>query len=211
MAEPDWYIRNELKLRHLHLLVVLDDMRSMGKVAAHTHVTQPAVSKALGEMEKGLGMKLFERTSRGILPTVFGECMVRHARTVLNELNQAADELRGLKTGALGRIHVGVLSNVIPALLPQSIALLKKRSPGTNVHLAEGIMDRLLPQLLAQKGQTLARADLRYTNGFALTWREPGANAGAAPAAAPASAPAAGRLALARFPFPDFLSPAFSA
>lgn len=148
MAEPDWYIRNELKLRHLHLLVVLDDMRSMGKVAAHTHVTQPAVSKALGEMEKGLGMKLFERTSRGILPTVFGECMVRHARTVLNELNQAADELRGLQTGALGRIHVGVLSNVIPALLPQSIALLKKRSPGTNVHLAEGSMDRLLPQLL---------------------------------------------------------------
>src|SRR5690606_3916788 len=70
MAELDWYIRNELRLRHLHLLVVLDDLRSMGKVAAHIHVTQPAVSKALGEMEKGLGAKLFERTSRGILPTV---------------------------------------------------------------------------------------------------------------------------------------------
>lgn len=148
MAEPGWYIRNELKLRHLHLLVALDDLRSMGKVAAHTHVTQPAVSKALGEMEKGLGMKLFERASRGIVPTVYGECLVRHARAVLNELHQAGDELRGLESGALGRITVGVLSNVIPALLPQSIALLNKRSPGINVHLAEGSMDRLLPRLL---------------------------------------------------------------
>ncbi|GAA4322875.1 LysR family transcriptional regulator [Pigmentiphaga soli] len=148
MAQLDWYIRNELKPKHLRLLVALDDLRNVGKVAVHLNVTQPAVSKALAEIEKGLDARLFERTPRGIVPTVYGESLVRHARAMLNQLNLASDELRGLLSGAAGRICVGVLANVIPALLPQSLALLKARAPGINVLLREGTMERLLPPLL---------------------------------------------------------------
>jgi DNA-binding transcriptional LysR family regulator len=148
MAQLDRYMRTRLKPRHLQLLVALDDLRHVGKVAAYANVSQPAVSKTLGELEKGLGVKLFELTARGLVPTAYGECLVRHARGVLNGLTEAREELRGLVSGASTRISVGVHPGAVPALLPRGLALLKKRSPKTNVLLREGTMATLLPQLL---------------------------------------------------------------
>ncbi len=144
----------DLKPRHLQLLVALDEFRNVGKVAAHVNVTQPAVSKALAEMEAGLGVRLFERTARGIQPTIYGECLIRRARTVLNEFTLARDELRGLMSGATGKVAVGSLAATALALLPRSLALLKQRSPGTSVLVREGPMESLLPDLL------LGRLDL---------------------------------------------------
>jgi len=64
MAKLDWYIRATSNPA-LQLLVALDDLRHLGRVATSLHVSQPAVSLALAELEKGLGLKLFERTPRG--------------------------------------------------------------------------------------------------------------------------------------------------
>jgi hypothetical protein len=54
MAQLDWYIRANLKLRHLQLLVVLDDLRHLGRAAAALNVTPPAASLTLAELERGL-------------------------------------------------------------------------------------------------------------------------------------------------------------
>ena len=147
MAQLDWYIRANLKPRHLQLLVALDDQRHLGRVATALHVSQPAVSLALGELEKGLGLKLFERTPRGVVPNSYGECLIRHARVVLGTLAEARDELHALQTGASGRIAIGALPAVTPGLVPQAILLLKKRSPHTRVVVQEGPMETLLPEL----------------------------------------------------------------
>jgi DNA-binding transcriptional LysR family regulator len=147
MAQLDWFIRANLKPRHLQLLVAMDDFRSLGRVADNVNVTQPAISKTLGELEKGLGFKLFERTSRGIQPTIYGECLIRHARTVLSNLNVARDELRELVSGSKGSTSIGALPAAMPALLPTSLALLKQRSPFTSVLVRESTMDFLLPEL----------------------------------------------------------------
>ena len=147
MAQLDWYLRGDLKPRQLHLLVALDDFRNIGKAAGHANVTQPAISKALAELERGLGVRLFERSTRGVNPTVYGECLIRHARSMLDELSQTRDELRGLVTGTSGKVCVGALSSTVNTLLPQSLVLLKKRSPGTNVLVRENIQEVLLPDL----------------------------------------------------------------
>ena len=151
MAKLDWYIRANLKPRHLQMLVSLDDFRNVGKVAASLNVTQPAVSKALGELERGLGLSLFERSARGVNPTAYGECLIRHARSVLGQLAQARDELRDLTQGASGKASVGALPAAAPALLPRGVALLKQRAPGTTIFIREGTMDTLLPELRAGK------------------------------------------------------------
>jgi len=151
MAQLDWYMRANLKPRHLQMLVSLDDFRNVGKVAASLNVTQPAVSRALGELERGLGLPLFERTSRGVHPTAYGECMIRHARAVLGGLAVAREELRGLMLGTSGKVSVGALPAAAPALLPRAVALLKQRSPNTTVFIREGTMDVLLPELRAGK------------------------------------------------------------
>lgn len=151
MAQLDWYLRANLRPRHLHLLVALDDFRNVGKVAASLNVTQPAVSKTLAELEKGLGIKLFERSARGVHPTAYGECLIRHARTVLTDLTQARDELHGLMSGTSGSVRIGALSTAVHSFLPQSVTLLKARSPNTTVLVSEGSIEGLLPDLWSGK------------------------------------------------------------
>jgi DNA-binding transcriptional LysR family regulator len=151
MAQLDWYLRANLKPRHLHLVVALDDYRNVGKVAASMNITQPAVSKALSELERGLEIKLFERTARGMHPTIYGECLIRHARAVLADLTQARDELRGLMSGASGNVRIGALFTAVHSFLPPAVAMFKERSRDTSVLIREGTMDALLPDLWSGK------------------------------------------------------------
>ena len=147
MAQLDWYIRANLKPKHLQLLVALDDLRNLGRVANSLNVSHPAVSLALTDLEKGLGLKLFERTPRGVVPNSYGECLIRHARVMLATLAEARDELHALQSGASGKIAVGALPAVTPGLMPQSLLLLKRDAPHMRVVVQEGPMDTLLPEL----------------------------------------------------------------
>ncbi len=143
----DWYLQINLKARHLRLLVALDDFGNLKQVADISHVTVPAVSKALAELEKGLGLELFTRTTQGLRPTAYGACLIRHARSMMVSIHHARDELRALTSGAEGKIHVGVFPVWTSVLLPTALALLRQRSPGTNVLVAEGSTTTLLPDL----------------------------------------------------------------
>ncbi len=147
MAQLDWYIRANLKPRHLQLLVALDDLRHLGQVAASLNVTQPAVSLALGELERGLGFKLFDRTARGMHPNAYGACLIEHAREMLRSLARARDDLRALRSGSSGKTTLGALPAMTPALVPKALALLKQRMPLTTVAIHEGAMEILLPEL----------------------------------------------------------------
>ena len=147
MSQLAWFLRAHLKPRQLHLVVALDDLRHLGRVASRLHVSQPAVSLALAELEKGLGFKLFERTSKGVVPNSYGECLIHHARAVLTRLEQAHDELQALQSGTAGKVTVGALPAMTPALLPRALAALKQAAPQTRVVVHEGSMDALLPEL----------------------------------------------------------------
>jgi DNA-binding transcriptional LysR family regulator len=133
--------------RTLQLLVALDDYRNVGKVAASSNVTQPAVSKALSELERAVGLKLFERGPRGLRPTRYGECLVRHARAVLSRLTQAQEELDELSGGEVRHVRIGAGGHAAVELLPRAMALLKERSPATTVHVRVDAMRLLLPEL----------------------------------------------------------------
>jgi len=147
MTQIDWYLQINLKARHLRLITALYDHGNLKQVAESSHVTVPAVSKALAELEKGLGLELFTRTAQGLRPTAYGECLVRHARTLLTELHQARDELKALSSGAEGKVHIGAFPAATSTLLPQAIAILKRHSPRTNVQVTGGTAQTLLPEL----------------------------------------------------------------
>ncbi len=149
MAQLDWYIRANLKPRHLQLLVALDSFRHIGRAAASLNLSQPAVSLSLGELEKGLGLPLFERHPRGVTPNAYGDCLVRHARRMLAGLEQAREELQALQAGTEGKVRVGALPAVTPALLPRALAAFKREHSASQVMVSEGSMDNLLPQLRA--------------------------------------------------------------
>ena len=147
MAKLDWYIRAGLKLRHLQMLVALDDLRNQGKVAAFMNVTQPALSKAMAELQTGLGHQVFERTGRGLRPTAYGEGLIKHARRVLQDLSDAGEELHALATGTSRKLRVGALPASASWLVPKALALFKEASPRSSIAVRESTMDVLLNEL----------------------------------------------------------------
>ncbi|NML42252.1 LysR family transcriptional regulator [Ramlibacter sp. G-1-2-2] len=147
MSQIDSYLQVTLKARQLRLLVALDDFGHLKEVAEITHVTVPAVSKALAELERGLGLELFVRTTQGLRPTPHGECLIRHARQMLVSLHQARAELKALSSPSEDKINVGVFPASVTALLPKALALLKQREPRVNVLVTEGMMATLMPEL----------------------------------------------------------------
>lgn len=147
MADIDRALRSNLKLRHLQLLLALDQFRHLGRAAEFLSLTQPAVSKSLAEVERMLGLDLFLRSTRGTEPTAEGATMVRFARQVLADYERARDEIAATARGAAGRIHVGAMVVATPTLLTEAVARLKAATPQTAVAIEEGDLTRLLPRL----------------------------------------------------------------
>jgi DNA-binding transcriptional LysR family regulator len=147
MQELDWYLQINLKARHLRLLVAIDTYRNLTQVADVTHVTVPAVSKSLKELERGIGLPLFTRGLHGLTPTPYGECLIRHAKSMINVLQKARDELKALSSGTKGKVRIGMLAASASVILPHALGLLKQRSAGTNATVNEGNAETLLPEL----------------------------------------------------------------
>ena len=147
MADIDRVLRSNLKLRHLQLLVALDEFRHLGRAAEFLSVSQPAVSKMLAEIERMFDLDLFVRSTRGTEPTAYGHAVVRFARSVLADYARTRDEIGAVAGGAAGRTSVGAMVVAMPTLLVRAVALLKKRSARTTVMVEEGDLTRLLPRL----------------------------------------------------------------
>ncbi len=147
MSKIDRVLRSNLKLRHLQLLVALDQFRHLGRASEFLSVTQPAVSKTLAEIERMFGQPLFERSTRGTEPTAAGASVVRFARSVLAGYERTRDEIAAQASGASGRTSVGAMVAATPVLLAQAVERLKARSRDTTVLIEEGDLTRLLPKL----------------------------------------------------------------
>lgn len=147
----DRRLRLDLKPRHLQLLVAVDELRSLAKVAEAIHITQPAVSKSLAEIERLLEVTLFERGPRGLTPTIYGQCVVRHARGLLSGFRRARDELLALRSGGSGCVTVAMLPTASTGLLPRAVLRLKERTPGTTVILREGTLGHMLVELRGER------------------------------------------------------------
>jgi DNA-binding transcriptional LysR family regulator len=147
MADIDRVLRSNLKLKHLQLLVALDQFRHLGRAAEFLSLTQPAVSKTLAEVERLFGLDLFVRSTRGTEPTAYGLSVVRFARSVLAGYDRTRDEIAALASGAAGRVNVGAMVVALPVLLARAVARLKERSALAAVSIEEGDLTRLLPRL----------------------------------------------------------------
>lgn len=142
------WIARKFRLRHIELIAEVYDCRSILKASRRLNLTQPAVTKAVKDVETTLNLTLFERTNRGLDPTVYGEIFARHAKIVLAQLRHAAEELENLRVGYSGHVSVGTLLAAAASLLPEAIAALKKERPNVAITVIEGTYDVLIPSLL---------------------------------------------------------------
>ena len=166
-------LRTKLKLRHLHLLVALDDHRKLHRAAAELNLSQPAASKMLGEIEKIAGVPLFERLARGVEPTWYGEALIRRTRTMLSELGQAGEEIAALKAGEGGTVAIGTVMAPAVDILIEPLKALRRRRSRLQVSVDIETSDILVARLLASKLDfAIARIPNGMNDGAVLDYRE---------------------------------------
>ncbi len=148
-SSPDRFVRTHLKTRHLVLLVELGRHGSIFHAAESAHLTQPAASKLLTELEYALGVQLFERLPRGIAPTWYGEIMIRRAGAALAEMDAAHQEVMELLSGLSGRVSIGAVMTPSTNLIPETVTLLKSRHARLHVAIQVDTSKILVQRLRA--------------------------------------------------------------
>lgn len=153
---------SQLNLKHLSLIAAIAEHRQVS-IAAHTlGMTQPAASRTLAEAEARLGVPLFERHPKGMLLTDAGEGLARRARNILDELNDAADEVERVRLGRGGVVRIGAVTGAAVGYVVPAIRELKEQSPEAEVHVDVAISEELVSGLLALRhDMILGRVPLR--------------------------------------------------
>ncbi|TKA95039.1 LysR family transcriptional regulator [Cereibacter changlensis] len=134
-----------LTLRQLGYFLALAEERHFGKAAERVHVTQPALSMQIREMEDALGTQLFERSPRDIRLTPAGREVETRARRILGQVSELEAVAR--QQGLVGRINLGVIPTVAPYLLPEVLPLLRASDITRDLRLREATTDLLLAGL----------------------------------------------------------------
>jgi DNA-binding transcriptional LysR family regulator len=130
-------IGRRIRLRDLHMLMTVVQWGSMAKAARALNVSQPAVSKAIHDLEAALGVKLLDRGSQGIAPTLYGDVLVRRGAAVFDELRQGVGEIDFIANVKSGTVRVGCNESLSVALLPRIIQRLSAQHPGVTVEVAQ--------------------------------------------------------------------------
>ena len=136
-----------LKLRQLRLLVAVGQHGNIQHAARNLGISQPAATKMIQDLEIDFEVQLFERTNRGVVPTVFGEALIRHGKLIFAQVSNAAQELDDLNEGNSGRVVVGTLLAASPNLLPRAIKRLLQDRPNVAIKIVEGTNEALMPAL----------------------------------------------------------------
>jgi DNA-binding transcriptional LysR family regulator len=138
---------HQLKTRQMALLMAIDETRNLHQAALATHMSQPAASKMLKDMEEVFGVALFERLPRGMRPTVYGDTLVRHVRMALDNLAQGQSAMAALQAGLSGQVNVGAILTPSMTLVPQAIAATKAEAPQLSIGVDVGTSDVLVDGL----------------------------------------------------------------
>src|SRR5258708_8761998 len=99
-------VAQRLKLRGLQVLDAIVRSGSMAKAASLLNVTQPAVSKAISELERMLGVRLLDRNPQGVEATVYGHALLKRGVAIFDEIEQGVKEIQCLADPTAGEIPI---------------------------------------------------------------------------------------------------------
>lgn len=134
-------------LKQLRYLVAVADQRHFGRAAAACHISQPSLSAQIQQLEELLGVQLFERSRRQVLPTPAGAAAVERARRVLAEVDELVAAARRGAAPLSGDFRLGVIPTLGPYLLPRVMPALRAAYPELRLYLREDLTERLLERL----------------------------------------------------------------
>lgn len=133
--------------QQLRYLVAIADAGSFGAAADDEFVSQPALSAQVKELERKLGVTLFERSGRGAMLTSHGIEVVERARVVLREMNDLVETTKHDGNQLRGRIGLGVIPTLAPYVLPEVVRTFTSEHADAELHIHEMQTSHLLEAL----------------------------------------------------------------
>lgn len=135
--------KRRLKLRDLEVLASVVETGSMGKAAKKLGISQPGVSKSIVELEDALGVRLLDRSRRGIVPTPYGLALQRKGAAVFNELRQAVQHIDFLADPTKGEVRIGATAPIAISLISPVVNALSREHPKMLFHVFAAGTDKL--------------------------------------------------------------------
>jgi DNA-binding transcriptional LysR family regulator len=134
--------------------IVLECARrgSLGAAATALNMTQPAITRMLKRLEDSYGVPLFERTTRGVVPTVFGDALLPYAKLVVSEIGNATDVIQQMRGASRGVVRIGGVASVVGGFIIAVIGEMRKQHSEVQYQVIEDLEDRVLEGL---KGGTI--------------------------------------------------------
>lgn len=153
LIDSERRISRRLKLRDLHVLVVVDRHGSMARAAKDLGMAQPSVSEMIAGMEDILGVRLLDRSPKGVQTTAYGRTLLRRAHVAFDELNQAVREIQYLSDPSVGEVRFSCPESISASLLPPVITDFARRHPGIALLVDQGptTLTMNLPELQERK------------------------------------------------------------
>lgn len=146
----DWdtQIGRRLKLRDLHVFATVVNGRSMAKAAIQLGVSQPAVSDVIADLEHALGVRLFDRSPQGALPTVYGQTLYKRTVAAFDELKLGIREIEHLSDPTVGELKIGCAESMAAGILPALLQRFAERYPRIVLHVEHAVSATLdVPEL----------------------------------------------------------------
>lgn len=136
-----------MNLRDLRYIIAVADHRHFGRAAEACHISQPTLSGQIRKLEEMLGVTLFERTNKSVIPTPAAEQIVPLARAAVEKADAITALAQGWRDPFAGSLRLGVIPTLGPYLIPRILGPLKLSYPQLDLILWEDITDNLLARL----------------------------------------------------------------
>ena len=164
-----------MELRHLRYFVAVAEMENVSRAALKLHVSQPALSRQIRDLEDELGFSLLERTAKSVRLTDAGRTFLDNARALLQNADEAVTKARAVAKAEPTELHVGYSPTPVAEILPKTLRAFQRTMPSVHVRLhdwsikdiLDGIRDgRLQLGLIVPPAKASALHDLRYEELF---------------------------------------------
>ena len=128
-------IGRRLKLYDLHIFDIVAETGSMGKAAERLAISQPSVSKAIADLEQTVGVRLLDRSAKGVEVTPYGRALLNRGLAAFNELTQGIKDIEVLANPSIGEIRVGCPEAIACGLLLAVLARFSVQYPCVSVNV----------------------------------------------------------------------------
>ena len=155
-----------MELRDLRYFETIAELQHVGRASAKLHRTQPALTSSVRRLEDDCGAALFEKAGRGIRLTAAGAVLLKWARRMRFDVEDAKRELSDIGKGLAGHIRIGIVPTATQFMLPSVARQLLQEAPEVTLTTVTGLIDTLKPQLRAGEIDLMVGTESSAETGF---------------------------------------------